>query len=177
MNIDDALELAQNNTQILRSRKNLLYTFGATRLPYICLSQSNKNQAEVNIREGEITADKPKISLPGEVFKFEGFDKSLFPESETEDEITVLLARRISMPPANYVNKSVSEHSERNSLDNAIDKVINRLDQQNDVRTAVIAAPDQVWNISILLYVGSQIVRSAPSNVHEHFERIRLRGL
>lgn len=175
MDLEEAFKLAQADTKFIRVRKNLLYTFGTTRLPYICLSASVKNDDTVTVREGEVMADKAKIAIPNELFSFEGFDESLG-DKDGEEGVAILLARRISMPPSKYVNKASPETVEQGPLSAAIQRAVNRLDSDNDVRTAIISAPEQVWGLSILLYVGSQVARSAPSNVQEHFEHMRLRG-
>ena len=80
------------------------------------------------------------------------------------------------MPPSKYVNKAGAESTEPGPLSEAIERAVNRLDGDNDVRTAVISAPEKVWGLSVLLYVGSQVARSAPSNVQEHFERLRFQN-
>ncbi len=175
MNIYEAMQYAGQHTNIIRARKNLLYTFGSTRLPYVCLTDSPRATNEIVIRKGVVTADRPQIALPGEPFQFEGFD---FPglDEEENQAMQVLIARRIEVPPARYVNKSEDTTTETGTMTDAVERAVNRLDRSNDIRTAVITAPENVWNLSILLYVGSQVVRSAPSNVAEHFERVRLQG-
>lgn len=172
MEMEKAFKMAQENTRFIKERKNLLYTFGATRLPYICLSVSSEDSNYVMVRSGEVMADKPQIAVPGEIFSFEGFSES---DELSGDDLVISLARRISMPPSKYVNKADSAVRETCALDDAVQRVLNRLDNDNDVRTGVISAPDQVWALSVLLYVGSQVARSAPSNVQEHFEHLRLR--
>ncbi len=172
MEMEEALKLAQSDTRFIKVRKNLLYTFGATRLPYICLSRSPDNEEQILVRAGEVLADKPAIALPGEIFSFEGFEH----DQPIDPEMAVTLARRISMPPSKYVNKAGMAERESGSLDDAVQRVMNRLENENDVRTGVISAPEPVWGLSVLLYVGSQVARSAPSNVQEHFEHLRLRG-
>lgn len=174
MELDDAFKMAQDDTRFIRERKNLLYTFGATRLPYICLSVSSDNDDFVMVRSGEVLADKPQIALPGEIFSFEGFDELL--ENIVGDQHVVSLARRISMPPSKYVNKADASVREHGPLTDAIQRIVNRLENDNDVRTGIISAPEQVWPLSVLLYVGSQVARSAQSNVQEHFEHLRFRG-
>ncbi len=173
MKMEDAFRLAQADTKFVKERKNLLYTFGATRLPYICISQDAANADFVNVRAGEVLADKPQIAIPGELFSFEGFEelREMF-----EGEPFVALARRISMPPSKYVNKAGSAERKPGPMAEAIQRVVNRLENDNDVRTGVISAPERVWPLSVLLYVGSQAARSAQSNVQEHFEHMRLRG-
>ena len=174
MEMEEALKLAQADTQFIRVRKNLLYTFGTTRLPYICLSQSLTRPDDIIVRRGEVMADKPQIAVPGLDFSFEGFSDA--DEGLEADALAVLLARRISMPPSKYVNKAGGEVMETGPIAAAIDRALNRLDSENDIRTAVISAPEKVWGLSVLLYIGNQVARSAPSNVHEHFERLRLQG-
>ena len=173
MDLDEAFKMAQEDTKFVKVRKNLLYTFGTTRLPYVCLSQTLDGTDQVMVRMGEVMADKPQIAIPDELFSFEGFGEDMEFDGENA---AVILARRISMPPSKYINKADSEKVEPGPLSAVIERMVNRLENDNDVRTAVISAPEQVWGISILLYVGSQVARSAPSNVQEHFEHMRFRG-
>ncbi len=175
MNLQEAWQLASRETNIHRARKNMLYTFGSTRLPYVCISPATQSESNVTVRRGEVTADRPKITLPGqEQISFEGFDIDLPEGEKTDGMLPVFLARRIEMPNAKYVNKADSVTTESHSVEEAVDREMNRLEQQNDIRTAVIQAPESVWQLSILMYVGSQIVRSAPGNITEHMEHLRL---
>ena len=176
MEMEEAFKLAQSDTRFIRVRKNLLYTFGSTRLPYICISQSLEDGHAV-VRQGEARAERPHIAFPGADFSFQGFEGLVDDAAlDNHDEIAIVLARRISLPPSNYINEPGVSRKESGSVDSAIERAITRLENANDVRTAVIAAPEQVWGLSILLYVGSQVARSAQSNVSEHFERLRLQG-
>jgi hypothetical protein len=173
MEMEEAFRLAQEDTKFIKERKNLLYTFGATRLPYVCISPDSGNADFVTVRSGEVLADRPQIAVPGELFSFEGFEelKEMF-----DAEPFVALARRISIPPSKYVNKAELTERRPGPMAEAIQRVVNRLENDNDVRTGVISAPEQVWSLSVLLYVGSQVARSAQSNMQEHFEHMRLRG-
>lgn len=169
MDIQEAMDLARSETEILRARKNILFTFGPTKLPYICLSDNG--DGGVNVRHGEVTADKPAIAVPGREFGFEGFEI----EGMADDAaVPVLIARGIHMPPLKYVNNSGKSRIVRGELRSVVDAELEALEDADDTKTGVIIAPDQVWKISILLYVGSQVARSAESNVHEHMERLRL---
>jgi len=169
MDFNEALQFASNATSIARTRKNLLYTFGSTRLPYVCLSEVEGETGHITIRRGEVTAEPPKIALPGENFSFEGFESA-----DGEEEIPhLLLARRINMPPAKYIHRADSTQKKVGSLNDLVEQAVESLEKANDIRTAVISGPDRFWTLSVLLYVGSQMVRSASSNVAEHIERMR----
>jgi hypothetical protein len=170
MDFNEAIAFASQRTNIIRARKNPLYTFGATRLPYVCLSDSARNTGDVVLRRGEVTASRPSISVPGQAAEFEGFDFG------GDKAFPVFLARQIEMPIAKYINKSEGATDERGPLEASIEKVVNQLDRDNDIRTAVLVAPDNVWTLSVLLYIGSQVVRSAPANIAEALERMKLRG-
>ncbi len=173
MTMDEAFRLAREDTKFIRERKNLLYTFGATRLPYVCVSPDGGNADFVTVRSGEVLADKPRIAVPGEMFSFEGFEelREMF-----ESEPFVALARRISIPPSKYVNTTGATERRRGPMAEELQRIVSRLENDNDVRTGVISAPEGVWSLSVLLYVGNQVAKSAQSNVEEHFEHMRLRG-
>lgn len=166
MEMEEAFRMAQEYTRILRSRKNYLYTFGATRLPYICISPTSDDC--VSVRRGEVTADRPQIALPGQSISLEGFELD-----DAPDWFSIMLARRISLPPSKYVHRADSVVREAGTMEDAAQRWQNKLENANDVRTGLIAAPEQVWNLSILLYASKQVERSAGPNIAEHLERMR----
>lgn len=169
MEMQSALKYAKEHTRILRARKNLLYTFGATKLPYICLSDL---ESGVRVRVGEASADKPNILFPGRDFEFEGFEHA---EIDDGGMLPVLLARSIEMPVGNYANRENGSRDEKGGISEIAEREISRLEDAADIRTGVIQAPECVWRLAVLLYVGSQIARSAEANISEHLERLRLR--
>lgn len=171
MDFNEAIELARSDTKIVKSRKNLLFTFGPTKLPYVCLADSKDGC--IYMHDGEVTTDKPHIAIPGEEMGFEGFDME---GVEKDGMVPVLIARGVRMPPAKYVNKNEEKRIFRGTIKDAIDSELERLDKNDDIRTAVISAPETVWKLSVLLYVGTQVARSAESNVNEHLERMFLKG-
>jgi len=180
MDFQEAWQMAGKHTRIVRARKNMLYTFGSTKLPYVCISRMPEDEGEVCVRRGEVTADRPKIAIPGhDGMKFEGFDLEGFgggEEHKGQEGLPVFLARRIEMPAANYVHTASGVRRERRGLEEATDREVDQLEKTGDIRTAVIQAPEQAWMLSVLMYVGTQIVRSAPGNIGEHLERLRLQG-
>ena len=171
MDFNEAIELARSDTRVVKARKNLLFTFGPTKLPYVCLTDSKDGC--IYIHDGQVTTDKPHIAIPGEEMGFEGFDME---GVEKGGMVPVLIARGVRMPPAKYINKNEQKRIFRGTLDDAVDSELERLHKIDDISTGVICAPESVWKLSILLYVGTQVARSAESNVNEHIERMFLRG-
>jgi hypothetical protein len=164
---------AQKRTEVLRSRKNLLYTFGSTRLPYVFLAESAVNEGDVVLRRGEVTVDRPRIIAPANPVEFEGFG---FEDGEEEGMIPVLLNRWIKFPAARYQNSSAALEVAGGPLEAATERVINELDRGNDIRTGVIQGPESVWGFSVLGYVGQMVARSAPGNIGEYFEHFGFNG-
>lgn len=171
MDFNEAIEQARAGTEFIRSRKNILFTFGPTKLPYICVCE--RGDGGVLLREGEVTADRPAIAIPGERWNFEGFSMDGVGE---DGMVPVLIARGIHIPPLNYTNTAGGSRTVYAEIRQVLDEEQERLERSHDIRTGLFAAPDEVWKISVLLYVAAQIARSAPANVAEHMERLRLRG-
>src|SRR5258706_2144419 len=74
MRHDAALLDAMRRTRILRPPKHAIATFGTTTLRYVLLSGVPGEPDYCRLREGEVTAQRPKILTP-EVWKnrFQGF--------------------------------------------------------------------------------------------------------
>ncbi|MHC4870315.1 MAG: hypothetical protein ACYTFY_00555 [Planctomycetota bacterium] len=161
---------AQKATKIVRARKNLLFTFGATKLPYAFLAESAVNEGDIVLRKGTVTVEPPKIIAPSEEVQIEGFD---FEESEN-GMVPVVLNRWVHFPAAKYQNSNTSLDVVTGPIEIAVEEVINKLDQKNDIRTGVISGFENTWGFSILSYVGQMIVKSAPSNIGEYYERFGL---
>ncbi|MFH0911768.1 MAG: hypothetical protein V1918_09730 [Planctomycetota bacterium] len=168
----EAFAQALRKTRILRARKNLLYTFGSTRLPYFFLAESSVNTGDVVLRRGEVTVERPRICAPHIPLELEGFD---FGKLE-KGMIPVLINRWVHFPVATYHNANLSLEVMDGPLDAASERVLKGLDRENDIRNGVVLGPEEAWGFSVLGYVGQMIARSAPSNIGEYFERFGLEG-
>lgn len=177
MDMEAAWALTRDVTKLVRQRKNLLYTFGATRLPYLCLVPDPGRDDEVRVHAGTVAAEPPRITVPGlgDDFDFEGFAEEAARAGDDDGAraLPVWLARRIEMPTGKYVNRDGETRTERGPLEEAVERVERRLDEANDIRTAVLTSDVRVWRLSVLLYIASQVSRSAPANIMEHWEHRR----
>src|SRR5512136_989713 len=79
MEIDDErIKNAVLNTEILRTPKQSLYTFGMTTISYYLITQpsyidSNAPAQETVVREGKVIAERPRIVTPYYLSHLEGF--------------------------------------------------------------------------------------------------------
>lgn len=164
---------AVRNTKILRSRKNHLFTFGNTILPYIILANSSINLGNCIIRTGEVVVEKPQILVANDLTSFEGFESEKN-DKELDQVRFALMSRGILLPQMNYKNSTQRLNVISDKLEVAVEREMNRLEDANDSRTGVIQCNEDTWNLALLHYVLTQIARSSSSNMQEYFERYPL---
>ena len=165
MNIQDAWDKAVRKTEIVRPRVLPLQTHSVTRLPYICLSESSVNPGDTAVRRGEVIVEKPAIVLPQNLPQFEGFD--LEKEMHVNEDLfkSFLLVRGVQFPAMKYNNKNSSVDVFEGGLSKAIERYKKDLQQSENVHTGLIAGPEDCWQFSVLLFVCSQVARSADGDI------------
>lgn len=176
MDIQQLWEKALEKTEIIRSRVQPLHTFETTRLPYIFLSESSVNVGDSAVRKGKVLVEKPSIFLPENIPQFEGFE---FDEEMDLSEDTVtnfLLVRGIRFPSYKYNNRTSSLDIYEGRLNRAIDHFSGQLEKSEDVHTGLIVGPEDCWQFSILIFIGTMVARSADKDIKrllEDFEKRR----
>ncbi len=165
MNIQDSWEKAVKKTEIVRPRVSPLSTFSVTHLPYVCLSESAVNVGDTVVRRGEVLVEKPSIVLPYNMPQFEGFDFEK--EMHVNEDLfkSFLLVRGVQFPALKYNNKSYSVDVCEGGLSKAIEHHKALLQQSENVHTGLIAGPEDCWQFSVILFVCSQVARSADGDI------------
>ncbi len=165
MNIQDIWEKAVKKTEIIRPRVTPLSSYDVTHLPYVCLSESAVNTGDTVVRRGEVMVQKPTIVLPHNMPQFEGFDFEK--EMQVNEDLfrSFLLVRGVQFPAMKYNNKSYSVDVHEGSLSKAIEHHKTLLQRHENVHTGLIAGPEDCWQFSVILFVCSQIARSADGDI------------
>jgi hypothetical protein len=165
VNIQDSWEKAVKKTEIIRPRVSGLSTISVTHLPYVCLSESAVNAGDTVVRRGEVLVQKPSIVLPFNMPQFEGFDFEK--EMHVNEELfkSFLLVRGVQFPALKYNNKSHSIDVHEGGLSKAIEYYKAMLQQSENVHTGLIAGPEDCWQFSVILFICSQVVRSADGDI------------
>jgi hypothetical protein len=160
---------AFKNTHILRPPKQVLSTFGGTTLRYILLSPIDGDTALCRVREGSVTASRPKILTP-DFWKnrFEGFgDESdklrPFAEQTYGDAFRSL--------EYGFKNDLKSTSTETSGMQAVEERVRRVMTDEDWLRTGLVRGHDALWSISILRFILDMSIRSFPSNVRELDER------
>lgn len=173
MDIEEKWERALNKTEILRSRLRELLTFEPTDLPYIFLGESAVNAGDTVVRRGKIVVDKPLLVLPPHYPQFEGFNFQDDFKTDEEKIRTFLLLRGLSFPSLKYTNEISSLELCEGGLDKVSKKFKLVLEHKEDVQTSLILGPEDCWQFSVIIYTGSQMLKSASGDIKRILEKFK----
>jgi hypothetical protein len=170
MDFEDMWGRALKSTEIIRARVKSLSTMGDTHVPYVLLSESVVNMGDTVVRKGEVLVQKPSLFIPPNNPQFQGFE---FESEEGFDQtsfINFLIVRGISIPSLRYDNKTSSLDVYEGKLSQAIKHYEETLQQKEDVRTGLLAGPEDCWQFSILIFICSQVIKNADQDIRRLLE-------
>lgn len=176
MGIDALWEKALAHTRILRHRVQGLLTCASTDLPYIFLAESGENVEDTLVRKGGVVVDRPSLILPAYHPQFEGFDFEKELHVDPEHLTSFLLVRGVRFPSLKYSHTPAALHLHGGRLDEASRHYLEKLQREEDIRTGLLAGPEDCWQLSVLIFVCSQVLRSADGDVRRVLEDLRKRG-
>ena len=163
MDIEALWDKALKNTEILRSRVHELETFRATTLPYVFLAESGLNHGDTIVRRGQVVVERPALILPSA--QFQGFEFDTGPGVSDDAVLNFLFVRGVRFPSLRYRHELSSLDVREGSLQQAIDVYADRLAKAEDVHTGLVVGPEDAWQFSVLILVGSLISRSLEDDV------------
>lgn len=164
-NFQDVWERALKHTEIIRSRVSSLQTFSATHVPYVFLAESSINAGDTVVRKGEVVVEKPSLILPPNIPQLEGFDFEDGTKFDDNALVNFLMIRGISLPSMRYDNRTNSLDIYEGSLSKAINHYNKEFQRMENVSTGLIAGPEDVWQMSLLIFVCLQIARNTEIDI------------
>lgn len=168
----NAWEKALRETNIIRTRISGLSTFSETQVSYILLSSSQINDGDTVVRTGEVLVHRPSLILPPNIPQLEGF--SFDDDSFNEDTmINFLMVRGVTLPSMKYDNKVFSLNVFEGKMDDAIGFYGNRLQREENTKTGLLSGPDDVWQLSLLIFVCTQIAKNSSTDIRRLLEEYR----
>ena len=168
MEIDDErIRDAIRQTEILRSPKQSLSTFGMTNIYYYLVAEPVYtelvgNVVETVIREGRVIAERPKIVTPYYLSRLEGFS------SDARRYFDMLL--RIHGPNAPglfyaYRNEPKELNIVSDDLLSVVDKLNAEIDKRGDPLTSIIKGEDELWDVSLMKFIYEMTRSSLKDNL------------
>ncbi|MFA4835658.1 MAG: hypothetical protein WC749_06285 [Dehalococcoidia bacterium] len=164
-NYDSEIEYAVNHTQLVRPPEQRLNTFGVTNIHYYLLTEPMDSVNETRIREGRVVAEKPKIVTPDYLLNtFEGFGEHA--RKQAEELIT-----RYGFDP------DIMEYRYKNNIGNSwilsenigqvILKMNAKVDDEKDSMAAILRGPDDIWQVSLMMFITDMTRSSLTKNITE----------
>lgn len=163
-------EKALAETDIIRSRLKTLSATQETTLPYLFLAASSVNEGDTLVRRGEVLVDKPTIIMPNHSPQFGGFDFGKNLEIGEDLINSFLLIRGVRFPSLKFDNHISSVDLFEGGVDKAIENYGNQLERKEDIATTLLVGPEDVWQFSVLIYIGMQVGRSAGNDLQAYFD-------
>lgn len=162
----EKIEYVLKNTEVLRLPRRKIATFGATNVDYYLVTQLLENVVE--IRQGRVTAEKPRIISPSNYENLKGF-------GQYQDSEMFSAFFRTYMRGLYYSFKFMNETEKINMVYNPIKKVMNRIFEivdEEDSPTGVIKGVDtDTWAISLVKFLKKTMESSVNTNITELEER------
>lgn len=173
MDLEALWDKALRHTEILRSLAHDLATFETTTLPYIFLAESAVNAGDTVVRKGQVLVERPSLILPSAQLEGFGFQSEW---SLSEDAVlNFLLVRGVKFPSMRYHHELSSLDLREGSLQRAITHFTDQLAKAEDVHTGLLTGPEDAWQFSVLILVGSLMIRSAEGDLRRLLEQWRKR--
>jgi hypothetical protein len=176
MDIDKRIEQAVRNTEILRTPKQNLYTFGTTNIYYYLVTEPAYSEilndiTETVVREGRVIAERPKIVTPYYLSNIEGFS----PEARRYFQALIKEygERSIQGLVYSYRNEPKELNIVSENLLSVVEKINEKIDRQENKLAAIIKGEDTLWDVSLMKFIFEITRLSAPHN----FKQLETRGL
>ena len=154
-----------NRTKILRPPRHTLATFGSTTLSYVLISEIPGTENQCRLREGRVTAQRPRIITPDLWRKrFEGFGEETELYKGLMDQTFGEAFRGLEYTFKNDLDRASVETA---SLKEMTNRTLDAMNRENTPRTALLQGPDPAWGSSVMKFIVDMSLRSFPVNLRE----------
>ncbi len=176
MDIEESWNKALKSTEIIRTRILGLLTNMDTPVPYIFLSESSINLGDTIVRKGEVIVQKPALIIPPHNPQFNGFDFEKEKGLSENSLVNFLLVRGVLLPSMIYDNKTHSLDIYEGKLSDAIKHYQGLLQKQENIKTGLIAGPEDCWQFSLMIFICTQILKNADQDIKGLLNNLRVRN-
>ena len=163
MDIEELWNKALKQTEIIRARLQDLATFEATPLPYVFLAESSLNPGDTVVRKGHVLVERPSLILPSPQFQGFEFEQELHVSEDAM--LNFLLVRGVRFPSLRYRHELSSLDVREGPLQKSIEAYSEQLKQAEDIKTGLVIGPEEAWQCSVLILVGSLVIRSSEGDL------------
>lgn len=165
---DEEIRKAVSQTEVLRYPEQSLATFGITIVDYYLLStpvyEEEKKNEETVIREGKVSAERPRIVTPYFLSRLDGFSDN------AKRYLDFIIRHYGSHTPGllySYKNETRDLSIVSDNLESVAMRIKEDLDKRGDKLSAVVKGVDHLWDISLIKFISDLTENSLKSNLTE----------
>jgi len=167
MEMEDRIREAMLRTELVRSPRRRLSTFGSTTVDYYVVTGLTEGMSAV--RDGKVLAERPRIVTPYYLLHVEGF-------SNDARHYLEMMAHEHPGEPGifyTYRNEPSSMNVVSEPLAVVLGNLTSRLDAEDSPLSAVIKGVEDAWDLAVMMFVYDLTRRAVGGHVAD-FQR---RGL
>ena len=164
MELDDKTRHALEHTELVRAPRQELDTFGSSVIDYYVVTELVGYVSVV--RDGKVIAERPKIVTPAYLVNVEGF-------SEQARRYMAMIARERPYESGifyRYKNEPGGMSVVSEPIRQVIDKLSSRIEERRSPLSTIIKGVEELWDVSLLMFIYELTTRSVRSNIVE-FDR------
>jgi hypothetical protein len=165
MEMDDKIKYALEHTELIRTPRQELDTFGSSIIDYYVVTELVGNVSV--IRDGKVVAERPKIVTPSYLVNVEGFSEQArkyigMMAQESPHESGIFYRYKNEPKGMNVVSEPVGQ---------VINKLSSEIEEQSNPLSTIIKGVEESWDVSLLMFIYGLTTRSVRSNVAEFSRR------
>ena len=164
MDIEPRVKYAIEHTEVVRLPRQNLATFGSTIIYYYVVTELTES---VNVvREGNVIAERPRIVTPTYLTRVEGFSE------QARNYLQAMVAKFPHEPGIfyRYKNEAREMNVVPESMANLINKLNERITEQNNPLSTIIKGVEELWDVSLILFIYELTRKSLYDNIAD-FQR------
>jgi hypothetical protein len=165
MEMDDRVKYALEHTELIRGPQQNLATFGNSVIDYYVVTELVGNLSVV--RDGKVIAERPKIVTPAYLVNVEGF-------SEQAKKYVAMMARERPYESGifyRYKNEPKGMNVVSEPVRQVINKLSSQIEEQNNPLSTIIRGVEELWDVSLLMFIYELTTKSASTNMAEFSRR------
>jgi hypothetical protein len=163
------VQYALENTRVVVSPDRRIDTFGTTNFRFYLVSELMDSVGEIRVRDGRISADRPRIVTPDHVSRLllEGFGE------DAQQFARMLQARHAAFLKYGFeIRKSdLSDILVHDRLEAVLDRVERQIPEAERSGSAVIQGVEEGWEICLLKFTFDLVQLSTNLNIFDFKRR------
>jgi len=165
MEADEKIKHALQHTELIKAPRRELDTFGSSVIDYYVVTELVGNLSVV--RDGKVFAERPKIVTPAYLVNVEGFSE------QAKKYISMMARERPSESGIfyRYKNEPGGMNVVSEPIKQVIDNLSSRLEEQQNQLSTIIKGVEELWDVSLLMFIYELTSKSVRTNMAEFNRR------